>query len=442
MTRRGSATRRGAEGSWSLRRSGARRSGLQPERWDIGVSKRRTIAIVTVLSLGCGSGESSLRTTGVAGVPSAASVGANLLFGDATLDGYSGRRLLVDTGSPFTLVNPALFPGVALPVQTDVTVDVGVGSLVIEGVPALQLFDGGTDVLQLGGVLGANVLRQFSTQLNYRDQLLCLGDGVAPANIEQPGATFPFVLEGGGVASTSATTTSSYAATRIPVTATVEGVDHQFILDSGASEVAVRSTLFVQLTADGRPFLDGFPVYTAGGATSGEASRMRIVSVGGEAVTNVPFLNIGDMLLDQLGTEIGHPVDGLLGGSFLREFLVTVDYPRSTVHLQRYANRDHIMDEFKRVGIALGPGIGTHRFNVATVYAGSDAAQKGLSLGDEVVTVDGQSLDALDEISADQLLCGTVGTVRQLGFGQTLIRSLTNSEVGVLVDDLIPIPSS
>ena len=85
--------------------------------------------------------------------------------------------------------------------------------------------------------------------------------GTATSDVEQPGAAIPFKIEGGGTVS-SATTTLSYPATRIPVTVTIEGVDHPFILDTGASEVTVRASLFAALAADGRTVMQAFPVGT------------------------------------------------------------------------------------------------------------------------------------------------------------------------------------
>src|SRR5262249_11079054 len=116
-----------------------------------------------------------------------------------------------------------------------------------------------------------------------------------------------------------------------------------------------------------------------------------------------------------------------------------IDYPKGTLHLQRYTSAT-IVDEFKRVGIELGPGSGTHRFGVGTVYAGTDAAMKQVTVGDDVVSIDGQSLDALDSVTADNLLNGTVGTTHAVGFGRTSIAALANTTVNILVDDLIPAP--
>src|SRR3954465_9496479 len=72
---------------------------------------------------GCGGDGSGLPTMGMQGMPSAAGGAENILLVDAALDGHPGGRLLVDTGSPFTLVNPSVFAGATLPQATQVTID-------------------------------------------------------------------------------------------------------------------------------------------------------------------------------------------------------------------------------------------------------------------------------------------------------------------------------
>jgi hypothetical protein len=250
-----------------------------------------------------------------------------------------------------------------------------------------------------------------------------------------------FKLEGGG-RGLAGTETVTFPATRVPLTVTIDGVDHPFIIDTGASEVTIRDTLFTQLIADGRGTLAGLAVGTASGVKSATASRARTIVVGGQLVTNVAMLTIGDdTLLDGLGDEIHHQIDGLLGGSYLREFLLTVDYPHGKLHLQRYANRDHIVDEFQRVGFMLVPSsTGASAYRVGTVFAGSDAAVKGVHSGDAVVSIDGQSLTGVGSIAAEHLLQGTVGTTRRIEFGVTSLPALANATIDVRIDDLIPAP--
>ena len=113
-------------------------------------------------------------------------------------------------------------------------------------------------------------------------------------------------------------------------------------------------------------------------------ARTRTMVVGGQTVTNAAVMTIGDQILDAIQGEVKHPVDGLLGGNYLREFLVTVDYPHGTMRLQRY-DTPPVADEFKRIGIELGAGSGSHRFVVGVVYEGTDAQMKQLRVGDELI---------------------------------------------------------
>ena len=390
----------------------------------------------------CGGGASSsgFPTMGMTGVPSSALIGSNLVFVDAALDGHPGGRMLIDSGSPVTVIDPAAFPGATLPDGKQAQIDLGVGALTVDNIPALQASTYTMDGLNLGGILGGNVLRQFSAALDYRDGQLRLGDGATPAGVEQPGASVSFHLEGGGLENVLGVT-MQLPATRIPVTVTVEGADRPFMLDTGASEVTVRSSVFASLTADGRSVMGGIDITTAYGTVTGRVCRARSIVVGGAEVTDAPVMTIGDSLIDSLEAELGHRFDGLLGGSFLREFFVTIDYPRGTLHLQRYTARDHITDELQRAGIALGPDpAGGHRYVIANVYAGSDAQAKGLLPGWEVLAVDGQMLDDLDPLTADELLDGAVGTMKQIALGQAGGALPAGGIVPVRVDDLVPVP--
>jgi gag-polyprotein putative aspartyl protease/PDZ domain len=406
---------------------------------EIGARFGLALALVALPACGGGGGD-GIRVMGTIGVPSPALVGANVLIIDAQLDGHPGGRLLIDTGSPVTLVNPGEFPGASLPQQAQVVVDIGIGPVTVDHVPALQLVGGMMDLLRLAGILGGNVLRDFSTSFDYRGRQFWLGAGATIADVAVPGASVPFNLEGGGLARLSPQQTIALAATRVPVTVDLEGVKHPFIVDSGASEMTVRSSVFQALTSDGRVAVGGFPVSTANGSMSATVTRTRSVTVAGETVTNVATLNLGDdTLLDTLEMEVKHQVDGLLGGTFLREFLVTIDYPGRTLHLQRYATRAHIVDELQRVGLSLGAHTSAG-YVIFSVYAASGAAAAGIAPGDELVAVDGHSLADLDAMAADQLLMGVPGAAHRLAFGIAANPALAGAEITVSVDDLVPAP--
>jgi hypothetical protein len=418
--------------------------------------RRRLVASAAALAAlaGCGGGSGSnppdggtggsFMTMGMPGVPSPTRIGSNLVFADVAVDGKTGGRLGVDTGAPVVVVDDSKYPGLTFPSQPTVTGDLQIGDMTIDNVPIVPMsFNSGMDGTNFAGLLGGQVMKQFAARFDYAhpDAAFRLGTPpmeMATDGVETPGNSVSFTLQGGGLGKLQSGDIISFPATRIPVEVDIEGVTHPFVLDTGASETTVRTSLFTSLTADGRAQLAGLPIMTVMGSSSATATRVSSLTAAGATVTNPVIITIGDTLLDGLEKEVNHPVDGLLGGNYLREFMVTVDYPQGVLHLQRYATPP-IADEFKRVGVEIGLGGGTHRYAVAKVYPGSDAAAKQVNVGDELVAVDGQALDPLEPADADASLNGAVGSTKMIQFGSAGA-ALTNMTVTIRVDDLIPAP--
>jgi hypothetical protein len=403
------------------------------------------LALGVALLAGCGGHDDSnqagftpLPVTGPMGVPSPALIGENVVLVDVEIDGYGGGRLVVDTGSPFTIVNGGLFPGVMLPQQTTVHVNIGVGELTFDQVPAIQAVGGTMDQLRLAGLFGANVMRQLSCTFNYRDQEFQLGSGSLPDGVETV-TNVPFTLSGGGLSQLNGQIIA-VPKTRIPITADIEGTKHHFILDTGASDVTLRTSVYQSLVADGRPSIDDAPFSTVSGSGNANATRARSISLSGQTVTNVPVVSFDDTIIDSVSSELSETIDGLFGGDFLREFLLTIDYPHGNVELRRYTTRDHIVDEFQRVGMWLDSS-GPTGFVVGAVHTGSDAQKKGVAKGDEILAIDGTELSGLDLIRADALLDGTPGQTHNIHFGTTANSSLEQKAVDLLIEDLIPTPN-
>ncbi len=427
------------------------------------MNRRLGILLLAVATASCGgSSETKYQITGMLGIPSSTIVGANLIFIDAAVNGnpeQSSFGVLIDSGSPVVLIDPETFGLPAPATVNDVKTNIDLGLIrdgytvvTVQKIPAVQLSAAMMDEIGFGGILGGNVMRQFSVQLDYAAPMshgFCLGcTSGARDDVESPGASVPFTLRGGAngplVLTSSVKPIVNTPPTRVPVTVTIDGTDYPFILDTGASEVSVRSSVFDTMVSDGRAKLLGFPITTVMGDSGASVTRARTITVGSETIADVPVMTIpGDALLDGISKEMdpsGHSqIDGLLGGSFLRNFLLTVDYPAGQLHLQQY-NTQTWTDEFKRVGIGLAqtPSSSKHWYAIGVVYQGTDAAAKGLAFGNEVLSIDGVSLDGMDPITADSLLNGTVGTTKTLVIAAS--DSATPVSVDVMVDDLIPSP--
>ena len=160
-------------------------------------------------------------------------------------------------------------------------------------------------------------------------------------------------------------------------------------------------------------------------------ARVRSVAVGGAEVTNVAVSAFPDEVLDAVADKLGDPLDGLLGVTFLREFAVTLDYPAGRLGLRRYTRRDHVLDEYRRVGLTLSRDV-VGRYRVASVYRGTDADRQGVAVGETVESVAGRALASAGDDDVDALLRGAPGEARAVRVGG---RDLT-----LRVEELLPLP--
>ena len=405
------------------------------------------VPLLPLLLAACSSSSGAgaeLAFSGSPGQPVPAVELGDVLLVDATLAGTTSK-VVVDTGSPVVNLDPRVFPKDALPAGSGTVSGLSVGDLVFADPPVVgaSLINTPDPTIPLGGILGCGILCSFAVSWNYRDLTLTLGQAPPPANVAVPGVATGFALEGGGTfALEGVPGTVSFSASRISVTATVEGTPHAFIVDTGASFVFLRQAIFNQITRDGRAQIRGVSATTTEGLSSSSVTRLKSVVVGGAEVTALPASEDPSVenLLDGIGSEVGHPVEGLIGGSYLREFYVTVDYPARSLVLQRYATRDHITDEFERVGVAMTAPDVTGKALVTTVFPGTDATKLGVVAGDAITAIDGTLLRGLGGTRSSALLSGNVGAVKMVTFGAAKAPALSGQTVTIRVDELLPLP--
>ena len=281
------------------------------------------------------------------------------------------------------------------------------------------------DARPFGGILGYMVFGQFAMSFNYRDKLVVVGGASPPADLLAP-TTIPFSLEGGGVGLLPKDLgVLEFPASRIIVPAVIEGTPRTMLLDTGASWVALRTSIFREIVSDGRGQVSD-DATLATGRTTTKVTRLRTVSVGGEEVLGAVAAagDWVDALLLTLSTEVGHPVDGLLGAPYLREFYVTVDYPSHNVALRRYVSEAHLKDDYVRVGFdsRRSPGpLGDHQLCGEPRLQGDRRGSERDEPGDELLAVDGKSVSDADVVSADRLLVGTAGSSLTLQFSKKTV---------------------
>lgn len=345
-------------------------------------------------------------------------VRGNVVYLPVSINGAVARSVPFDTGSPVTIIDPLVFSDAKLSSGKSQTGTVGVGPLIWENVSLVAMSPCGatscpTDTF--AGLISGSVFGQTEVSLNYRDAKVSLGKSAVPNAVHEE-ISVDFKLEGGGLAAIPGV--SGYVqlpATRIVVLVDVEGVDYTFIVDTGASLNVVSPDLYSKLIADGRGHVN-FKALAIGGTVDVQATRIRRMAVGGVEVVGASALT-GPFNLDALGQEVGRRVDGLLGGTFLREFLFKVGYTNSKLGFRRYADRSFISDEFHRVGVtlkAVETG-GNVQFMTDLVLPGSHAAAAPSDFwSGRVLSIDGRSLDGLRADEVDMLLCGPIGAHRRV----------------------------
>jgi len=396
------------------------------------------VLISAAVSCGGSSDPVPLVWVGKAGEHLPASTAASVFWVQADVNGVPGPQVIIDTGAPFALLNVEAFrPGLVAYGKSHVAT-MTLGDTVLWKVPTVGVHGDGSPAPNggaFGGILGFSVFGQFPMSFNYRDQQVVVAGAAAPTEV-LPVVAVPFALEGGGVgALPEESGVLKFAPSRVILQATIEGTARTFLLDTGASWVALRTALFQSLAADGRGQLTDDASLATGNAKT-NVMRLRSVSVQGLEVKDAVAASGAkvDDLIDNLVTEVGHPVDGLLGAPFLRQFYVTVDYPRRTLYLYRYASEAHIHDEYRRVGFDLAPSITPSGviYAVHHVFPGTDALAKGIHAGERLLQIDGMPVGGLDTVYVDQKLLGAVGSTHTLEFADRTL--------DVLVEDLLPLP--
>ncbi len=359
----------------------------------------------------------------------------NLLTVAVDVEGTTAL-LIVDTGSPIVLLSPTSFPQ-APAVGSVSTLSVESDDLTNFQVVTSSVAPASPDSsVPLGGILGCTVFCTSVMSFNYRDVVFTLGSSTPPSGL-QPETVLGFSFKGGETDPLDGTPVT-IPRSRIVVSVDVEGKAHKMILDSGATTVTVNQSLFAEVTKDGRTQVSGGSATSTLGMSTTTLTRTKTLGVGNAQAERVvvAYDSSFDTNLNAVSTDAGETIEGSLGGTFLENFYVTVDYPNRKVHLAPYTDTSFILDPGATLGLVLAAnGSG---YSVAEILSGTDAATKGVNVGDEVVAVDGQVLASLTLSQIAVLLGGEVGSTKSVQFGAAA--TLANTTVSFTMTDILPLP--
>jgi hypothetical protein len=221
------------------------------------------------------------------------------------------------------------------------------------------------------------------------------------------------------------------------VQVSLEGTLYSMIVDTGASLTTVSQAAFTALTADGRTQLMTAGIETTSGTSTASITRAASVAVASATVDSVVISHDTsfDTNLAAISTDVGHTIDGSLGGTFLHDFFVTIDYPKTTLHLARYTDLGFAIDQAEAIGIELNQVGGTFSVSAVSPKAGG----MGIAAGDVVTSIDGVELGELALAQANVLLYGKVGSTKSVSFGEAT--SVANQTLTLTVEEFLPLPA-
>jgi hypothetical protein len=304
---------------------------------------RRLTALAGVLLLACGGGGGGAGMTVASGgggdmtATATGEVNSGVLSVPVSVARTTALPFVLDTGSVLTRLDPSRLPSLMLQPGLEQVSTLDVGTLHLDGVQVVAATLCGVMMMCRGsepaGLLGGETLLDMRVSIDYRAATVTFGNLVPPANVGPP-VTTAFSLEGGGQGAIDDHTTLTLPATRIVLPVTVEGTEMTMVLDTGSSTMILRPDVYDSIVADGRP-QSSIDVATVLGVQTTPLTILQYVSVGGEIQGEVEAVR-APLDVGSLETEVGHRVDGLLGGAYLMGYVTTIDYPERALTLRPY----------------------------------------------------------------------------------------------------------
>jgi hypothetical protein len=292
------------------------------------------------------------------------------------------RSFAIDTGAPTTAVDESALADLGPGPYTFELDAVSVTLPSVRGVPGLAAQFQSADLV---GLIGRDVWGKGVLTIDYPRRRFILTESADDAALAVCAH----------VAGDPRTVPTTFVTHGYPlVEGAVEGRSGFFILDSGASLASMPDPEFAAIDAAApRPAVEGFYMPLAWGEYWARLSVLRSMTVADRTVENVTVRTMPTEAFSFVRGDVlaGKPFLGLLPSAFLRHFMMTIDARKKTVRLD--AARDDAMREplYYATGIGLETTAGVP-LHVTQVIANSDAALKGVEVGDEIVSIAGQPI--------------------------------------------------
>lgn len=351
------------------------------------------------------------------------------VFLQVSFDGSDPVLMRYDTGSPTTVVDAgharnvglaggerrARIGNVEIGRRTVTLVDWIEAEITYPGLPG-----------PIKGVVGNDFFSGFAVGLHHHEQELWLMEDGAP--IARPEGT---EREG---RSTAFDDSSGYLV--VPCAFAPRSGERVCLFDTGA----VNSLAFADhWQSVARPSGHSVPMITfdnQGNTVVGHYRRADTIVTGDIALADNVVVTVDAFaLLSSVAAAIGEPVVGLIGLSGTFGYYTVIDYPRGTITVFPYRDREPLFPSpFVGYGFTVASD-GRGGLQVTAVVPASDAAAAGIMTGDRIVAVDGRPLaEAGLEFSIAALIADAPGTRRvfEIDRGGSALR------LEVRAEDLLP----
>ena len=189
------------------------------------------------------------------------------------------------------------------------------------------------------------------------------------------------------------------------VPATLEGHPGSFAVDTGNSGSLVVQHVWSDKVGLTDRMKNGLAMtsFGAGGESRNWASRMDVLSLGGNTVVGF----VSRYTQDKKGAFASISEAGNIGNEILPNFIVTFDYGRQQMWLEPRPGFKPL--PFSRSGMSLSKAT-PDAFTVVSTVAGGPAESAGLKKGDVVTAIDGKPAKALSGRDVLRLMTRAEGT--------------------------------
>lgn len=394
------------------------------------------LSAAALLFSACGEDEktgSTIAVRGALGSPIPFALMSNIPVAEVAINGQPPKHFIVDTGAQLVLIDTAYgreigFETALFPKALDTLT---VGELTFEQVPAIayDLSDLTAMIgVKIDGFLGANLFEQFTVAFDYKEEQLYFLDPESDEAALELSARGDLELD-------PRTLTGELNLGFLLVDTTFEATapPHQMLVDTGAAATVLIESAFEQLDIPAeRARIPGIEGVGQVGMLMLELLRSCNVRAGEAEVNNMLLAVAPDALLSQ-ATLVLPRLKGLLGYTFLREFLVVLDYRDTAARLYPFTETPHI-DPNELAGVGVLPVRKNGGVFVGAVIAGSDAQAKGVAVDDQILRIDGLDAASLSDADLSDGLSGELGDVRTL----ELERGDQEMTLMLQVADLLP----